>query len=160
MSSSQKMKALHNNVKWNQMKKLNITVWTLDLTQYSCSYALKYYTFLEITSGSRDSVRVPLLLFTIKSSLLGTETSFIYMFFSSSFSVSVSVAISQTNLFYRALTHKNSEARSLMAASLQDLVSWSAGATVASILTKGCSPYLSATITVFCCLQDTFKLSG
>lgn len=47
---------------------------------------------------------VPLLLFTIKSSLPGAETSFIYMFSSSSFSVSASVPVSQPNLFHRALT--------------------------------------------------------
>lgn len=59
--------------------------WTqLDLTWYSCSYALKYYPFLEITSSSRDCIRIPLLLFTIKSSLPGSETSFSYMLSSSS----------------------------------------------------------------------------
>lgn len=142
------------------MKKLKTTIWTLDLTQYSCSYALKYYTFLEITSSSRDCIRVPLLLFMIKSSLPGAATSFIYMLSSSSFSVSGSVAVSQPNLFHGAHTHKNPKAKSLMAASLQHLVNWSAEATVASILTKGRSPQLCANITIFCCLQDTFNLSG
>lgn len=55
---------------------------------------------------------VPLLLFTIKSSLPGAETSFIYMFSSSSFSVSASVPVSQPNLFHRALTHKTPKAGS------------------------------------------------
>jgi len=120
----------------------------------------KILHILEITSSSRDCLRAPLLLFKTKSSLPGAETSFIYMFSSSSFSVSASVAVSHTNLFHRALTHKTPKARSLMAASLKHLVNWPAGATVASILTLGCCPQLCATTTVFCCLQDTFKLSG
>lgn len=81
--SKWKQAALPISVRWDWMKKLNTTVWTLDLTWYSCSYALKCYTFLEITSSSRDCLRVLLLLFTIKSSLPGAETSFIYVFSSS-----------------------------------------------------------------------------
>lgn len=54
-------------------------------------YVLKYYTFLEITLSSRDYEKVPLLLFKIKSSLPGMETSFTYMFTSSAIA---SVAVS------------------------------------------------------------------
>lgn len=93
------------------MKKLNTTVWTLDhsVQLLLCSKILhipgKYFKFQRLHG-------VPLLLFTIKSSLPGAETSFIYMFSSSSFSVSASVPVSQPNLFHGALTHKTPKAGS------------------------------------------------
>lgn len=83
---------------------------------------------------------IPLLLFTIKSSLPGAETPFSYMFSSSS--LLMLLFVSQTNLYHGALTHKNPKARSLMAAFLQHLVKSSTGVTVASIFTRGCSPQL------------------
>lgn len=82
--SKWKQTALHISAKWDWMKKLNTTAWTLDLTWYSCYYALKYYTFLESTSSCRDCIRIPLLLSAIKSSLPVAETSFSHMFSSSS----------------------------------------------------------------------------
>lgn len=142
MASSQQMKASSSShqCQMRLMKMMNTSVWTLDLTWYSCSYVLKYYTFLEITSSSRDCIRIPLLLFTIKSSLPGAETPFSYMFSSSS--LLMLLFVSQTNLYHGALTHKNPKARSLMAAFLQHLVKSSTGVTVASIFTRGCSPQL------------------
>lgn len=126
------------------MIQLYVTVWILDPTLNRCCYILKYYTFLETTSSSRDNVKVPLLLFKIKSSLPGVETSFTYMFTSSAIA---SVAVSQPNLFHGALTHNNPKARSLLNRSNCCL-----------ILTKQHSPQLCATNSVFCYLQDTSKL--
>lgn len=96
--SKWKQAALHISARWDWMKKLNTTARTLDLTWYSCSYALKYYTFLESTSSCRDCIRIPLLLFTIKSSLPGAETSFSYMFSSSSLLVLLFLFHSQISI--------------------------------------------------------------
>lgn len=117
--------------------------WISDLTQNRCCYVLKYYTFLEITSSSRDYVKVPLLLFKIKSSLPGVEISFTYMFTSSAIA---SIAAFQPNLLHGALTHNNPKARSLMSRSNCCL-----------ILTKQHSPQLCATITVFCLPASCLK---
>lgn len=100
MASSQQMKASSSSHQCQMRldEKVEHNCTTLDLTWYSCSYALKYYTFLESTSSCRDCIRIPLLLFTIKSSLPGAETSFSYMFSSSSLLVLLFLFHSQISI--------------------------------------------------------------